>query len=101
MQCLDSSGLRAVPADASLVELPRFSHPQCFVHANIPPCDTLGHKADTWNVAKPDFVCKIAVVTRGDTLIIRLLTQEDELFAEAFWEPDLPMHSVRFLSELL
>jgi hypothetical protein len=95
MQRLDPSGLCDVPAEASLVELPLFSHPQCFVHANIPPCDTLGHKADTWNVAKPDFICKVAVFTRGDSLIIRLRTQEDELFAESFWEPDSPMHSVR------
>ena len=71
------------------------------MHVRIPPCDTLGHRADAWNVQKPDYTCELRTLTRGDTFILRLLTlpQDDgsgggELFAEALWQPDRPMTSV-------
>ena len=76
------------------VELPSFRSPVVYVHARIPPCDTLGHKADTWNVAKPDFTCSMFCCTKGDVFIIRLLTTDDEKFAESFWRPNRPMASV-------
>eukprot|EP00892_Ulva_mutabilis_P003808 jgi/Ulvmu1/179/UM001_0183.1 len=76
------------------VELPSFRAPVIYVHARIPPCDTLGHKADTWNVAKPDFTCSMFCCTKGDEFIIRLLTEDNEKFAESFWRPDRPMSSV-------
>jgi hypothetical protein len=80
------------------VELPCFSSTTCYVHARIPPCDTLGHKADQWNVAKPDFICSLMCCTRGDLFIVRLLTEDDQIFAESFWKPEKPMTSVRTTS---
>lgn len=77
------------------VELPSFRAPVLYVHARIPPCDTLGHKAEVWNVAKPDFTCSLFCCTKGDTFIIRLLTENEETFAESFWKPGRPMASVR------
>lgn len=66
--------------------------------ARIPPCDTLGHKADCWNVSKPDFVCALQALTRGDLFIVRLLTEDQQIFAESFWKPEKPMSSVRVLT---
>ena len=93
--CLMASeeGLAAIQ-NVDEVELPSFRAPVIYVHARIPPCDTLGHKADSWNVDKPDFTCSMFCCTKGDVFIIRLLTQDDEKFAESFWRPDRPMASV-------
>ena len=82
-------------ADASSVELPQFSAEECHVHVRIPAATTLGHRADSWNVAKPDYTCLLRTLLKGDTLILRLLTEEGELFAEAHWQPEKPMLSVR------
>jgi hypothetical protein len=81
--------------DASRVELPCFHADACHVHVNIPPTDTLGHRAESWNVTKPNYTCQLKGLTRGDTFILRLLTDEGELFAESLWEPDRPMVAVR------
>lgn len=82
-------------ADASSVELPQFSAEECHVHVRIPAATTLGHRADSWNVANPDYTCLLRTLLKGDTLILRLLTEEGELFAEAHWQPEKPMLSVR------
>ena len=71
-----TSGLSAA-GDASHVELPGFRAEGCNVHVRIPPCDTLGHRADSWNVKKPDYTCELRTLTRGDTFILRLLTAQD------------------------
>ena len=107
-QAVSAAGLSAA-GDASHVELPGFQAAGCHVHARIPPCDTLGHRADSWNVQKPDYMCELRTYMRGDTFVIRLLTQAQEgggkgdgsvanggeLFAEALWEADRPITSVR------
>jgi hypothetical protein len=90
-----SSGLQKIPTEASEVELPACSSHRCNVHVNIPPCDTLGHRAESWNVSKPDYICELRTFTRGDTFIFRLVTLDGDLFAEALWEPDRRMISVR------
>jgi Protein of unknown function (DUF1681) len=85
------------PRSVSNVELPCFSADTCYVHVKIPAADTLGHRADAWNVAKPNYQCRVTCLTKGDLFIVRLLTEEEgELFAEAIWYPDRPMVSVRF-----
>jgi Protein of unknown function (DUF1681) len=97
-QAVPPAAAPLAPSDASRVELPCFQADTCHVHVNIPPCDTLGHRADSWNVAKPDYTCELRGFTRGDTFLLRLLTQDaGELFAEATWEPDRPMATVRCL----
>lgn len=91
----ESAHVASVPSDVAAVELPSFHADRCNVHINIPPCDTLGHRAELWNVMKPDYTCELLTVTRGDTFIFRLLTEEHELFAETHWDPAKPMSSVR------
>jgi Protein of unknown function (DUF1681) len=76
----------AGPRSVSEVELPCFNADTCYVHVKVPSADTLGHRADAWNVAKPDYTCRVTCITKGEVYIIRLSTEEkNELFAEAIW----------------
>lgn len=84
------------------VEIPSYACTPVFIHASIPAGTSLGHRADSWGVDKPDYTCRLTALSKGDTFIVRLwllgaTKDDDELFAECFWHPDRPLVSVRSL----
>lgn len=96
------TGLPMAEETCERVEIPSFSCETAFIHVKIPAATTLGHRADSWGVDRPDVTCRLAALTKGDTFIVRLwlrdaTTQSEETFAEAFWYPDSLMSSVRGL----